>query len=113
MFALALTRPSGCAISGFLATKIRKAIPNGMNSEPSAVHRGILERSALRSSIQIMSGRLFMLRPFLQPNQPEEVLLQFFFFHHQLRGRRPGFDQEAVDSIRMCNRRSISKRQGP
>jgi hypothetical protein len=54
---LALINPSFSEISGFFHTKIKKAIPSGINNDARTVHRIILERVAFRHSIQSMSVR--------------------------------------------------------
>ena len=53
--ALALINPNCCESCGLRATKIIKLMASGSTSAASPVHSGSRERSALRTSIQIMS----------------------------------------------------------
>jgi hypothetical protein len=48
----------------------------------------------------------------IDPNQPEEILLQLLFLHYQLCGRGTGIDQQAVDIIRALDGRGIFELDG-
>ena len=86
---------------------------SGRKRDPSEVHRGILERKALRNSTQSKppSSATHFLR--FRTDQAQEIFLQTFHLHQQAGWGNPGIHQQQVDLLGMFDGRSPLKLQRP